>query len=425
MIARSLSRDVKPVLLLGVSGGVAAYKAVDLASGLSKAGYEVHTVLSDAACEFVRPLSFAAVTGQPAMSVLFPDPASAAGEQAYPHLYPATRADVFVLAPATADMIARVAHGMGPDLVSTCALSLPETCLRVFAPAMNTGMWNQPTVQANVRRLQELGWHCLGPASGRLACGAEGPGRMREPADLVADIVALADPSGTAHGPSRPDLAGRSVLILSGPTREMLDPVRFLSNASSGKMGRALAEEAAAAGANVHFVTGPVADANLPVSAAVQVHPVITADEMLRKARSFAAGAEIMIFAAAVADFRPAVCSKTKMPKAEQATTLTLEPTPDIAATLCGEKTGRQIAFGFALQTDDGIAKAREKLVRKGLNGIVLNDPEALGGDDGAYTFLAGPDGATVDAWGQLSKSACARRLLAEAANRLPSPPAT
>ena len=406
--------DVKNLLLLGVSGGIAAYKTVEVASRFRKAGFDVHVVLSEAATQFIAPRTFSAVTGNPALTDLFPPSAQSIGEAAYPHLYPATRADLFLLAPATADMIAKLAHGFGSDLLSTCALSLPQGCLKYFAPAMNTEMWNQPVVQQNVRTLEGLGWVKLGPEEGLLACGAEGPGRMMEPALLVEQIRKQV-PGNQAARPLR----HRRVLVLSGPTREQLDPVRFLSNPSSGKMGQALAEAAVAMGATVDFVTGPVPEQHLPRLDGVTLHAVNSADEMLATSAPIAAEADLFVFAAAVADYRPAHVADQKLPKTTEPFSLELVPTPDIAATLSQQKRPGQLAVGFALQTEDGIPKAQAKLQRKHLDGILLNSPEALGGSQGTYTWISGPRGEQVVEWGTLSKRACADQLLTWAAERL------
>lgn len=402
-----------PVALVGVCGGIAAYKVVDIVSRLRKAGHEVHVVMSDAAREFVTPLTFAAVSGHPAITSLFPREPQASGEAAYPHLYPATRADLFVLAPATADMMARIVHGLGNDLVSTCVLSLPAVCRRVFCPAMNVEMWNQPVVQQNVGLLESRGWTRVGPDTGALACGMEGAGRMSEPAEIVARLLDI-EAAGRR-------LAGRRVLVVSGPTREHLDPVRFIGNPSSGRMGRALAEEALAAGAEVDFVTGPVAGDQVPRGARLRVYHVVSADDMLKAARRVYAAADIVIYAAAVADYKPAVRHEHKLPKQEGERTLQLVATPDVAATLNARRKPGQVTIGFALQTDDGVAKAQEKLRRKHLDGIVLNALDALGGEAGTYTYIAA--GGTPAVWGPLDKRVCAQRILAEAAARLAASP--
>lgn len=405
-----MSETPKKTAMLGICGGVAAYKAVEVASSLRKAGWDVHVAMSRAAQQFVGPVTFAAVSANAVLTEMFPDPANHAGDTLFPHLYPSTRADLFVLLPATADMIAKVAHGLGDDVVSTAALSLPPSCRRVFCPAMNVQMWRQPVVQENVRTLETRGWQRLGPEAGELACGMTGEGRMVSPDAILAEL--------TRKDADRPDLSGRTVLVVSGPTHEHFDPVRFIGNPSSGKMGRALAEEARAAGAQVVLVTGPVADANLPTGDGIEIHRVVSADEMLAAATQEYRRADIVVYAAAVADYKPAEYHAGKMPKKASPLTLKLVPTPDVSATLNRLKRPGQVCIGFALQTDDGETKAREKLKRKHLDGIVLNALDALGGDEGTYRFLDAAGKKGFADWGHLDKRACARRILQAAADR-------
>lgn len=393
-------------VLAAICGGVAAYKAVDVVSRLRKAGLAVHVAMSDAAQEFVTPLTFGAVSGQPVLTTMFPRDPAASGDARYPHLYPSTRADLFVLMPATADIMAKIVQGVGSDLVSTCALSLPATCRRVFCPSMNVEMWNQPVVQANVRTLEERGWLRIGPDAGLLACGMEGAGRMSEPVEIADTLLGLRERAG--------QLAGRRVLVISGPTREHLDPVRYIGNPSTGKMGKALAEVALAAGAEVDFVSGPVAEENLPRGPRLNVRRVVSAQDMLEAAQAVYAAADVVIYAAAVADYRPAEYHAEKLPKQSGDLVLRLQATPDVAATLNAAKRPGQVTIGFALQTHDGLAKAEDKLRRKHLDGIVLNGLDALGGESGEYTFIGfDPAGsAAVATWGVLGKRACAQRIL-------------
>lgn len=404
--------DIAPkesrTILLGVCGGIAAYKAVDVVSRLRKAGYSVHVAMTAAAREFVTPLTFAAVSGNPVLDRLFPR-GEAAGDANYPHLYPATQADAFILLPATANTIGKIAQGLGSDIVSTCALSLPSTCVRLFCPAMNVEMWRQPVVQENVQTLEKRGWVRIGPNSGALACGMEGEGRMSEPAEIMDRLQALLE--------SPRSLASRRVLILSGPTREHFDPVRFIGNPSSGKMGRALAQAAAAAGATVDFVTGPVPDENLPHGNTILIHRITSAEDMLAAAQKFYGAADLVVYAAAVADYRPKEFHEKKLPKQEGALSLQLEATPDVAATLNTHKRNGQVAIGFALQTHDGATKAADKMARKNFDGIVLNALDALGGESGGYTWIE--PGAAPQDWGTLAKGACAQRILARAAELL------
>jgi phosphopantothenoylcysteine decarboxylase/phosphopantothenate--cysteine ligase len=364
--------------------------------------------MTAAAAEFVTPLSFAAISGQPVLQRMFPDAGSQGGAALYPHLYPATEADAFVLAPATANLLGKLAAGIGDDVVTTNALSLRPGCRRFLCPAMNVEMWRQPVVQENVRALEARGWRRIGPDAGALACGMEGEGRMAEPAEIAGTVLAA-----LREGP----LAGRRVLILSGPTREHLDPVRFVSNASTGLMGKALAEEAAARGAEVDFVTGPVPEANLPAGPGITVTSITSANELLEAARARRDAAHIVVYAAAVADFAPAAFSADKRPKADGGMKLDLVSTPDVAATLNADKPAGQVAVGFALQTGDGVAEAGGKMLRKRFDLVVLNGPAAIGAREAEYTSLA--PGAAPEAWGRLAKRACAARILDAATARL------
>jgi len=410
--ARPVSVKTKTILV-GVSGGIAAYKSVDVVSRLKKIGHQVHVLMTEAATRFVTPLTFEAISGHRVSSSVFPEGSVEKSEQAYPHLYPATSADVFIVAPATADIIARLAAGLGSDAVTTSALSLPGNCRKFFAPAMNVEMWHQPVVQQNVARLEQLGWVRIGPEAGELACGMTGEGRMTEPAQLVEAIE-----NDTTASSSMNELAGKRVLILSGPTCEHIDPIRFISNASSGKMGKALAEQAAQQGADVTFVTGPVPEANVPCHASIRVEKVVSADNLLQTGRQHFPQSDVIVYAAAVADYRPAKFTEEKMPKQTGAVTLSLEATPDVAATLNKEKRPGQIAVGFALQTHDGEKRALEKMRAKKFDGIVLNSPDALGGDNGSYTFFDATSEQPAQ-WGKLAKQECATRIYRFVAQKL------
>ena len=390
-----------PVALLGIGGGVAAYKAVAVASKLRQAGWATHVAMTPAAQRFVTPLTFAAVTATRTLTDIFTGPGDGSLPAIYPHLYPATEADTFCVLPATANLIAKLANGLGDDIVSVSALSLPAHCRRLFCPSMNVEMWRQPVVQENVRRLEARGWERLGPEDGHLACGMTGAGRMLEPEAILAVLLADA---------VRP-LAGKRVLLLSGPTIEPLDPVRFISNHSSGLMGRALGLALARAGASVDLISGPVPAANLPVHPAITQIPVGTAAEMLAAAQKHFPQADAAVYVAAVADCTLAEPLPQKT-KRQGPLTLTLVPTPDIAATLAHAKRPGQICLGFALETQDGLANAQGKLARKGLDAIVLNGPDSFGASEGHFTLLtsAQPSG---EVWGRLDKTTCASRLVA------------
>jgi phosphopantothenoylcysteine decarboxylase/phosphopantothenate--cysteine ligase len=267
---------------------------------------------------------------------------------------------------------------------------------------MNANMWQQPVVQENCRRLDERGWQRIGPATGRLACGTSGPGRMSEPDDIVRAL--------RAHLSRSTRLSGRRILILSGPTQEAIDPVRFISNHSSGLMGQALASAADQAGAAVDFVTGPVAEQNLPHGPQTAVHRVRSAAEMLTTAQALFKDADAAVFVAAVADYTPVAPGSSKRPKQQQNWALELQPTPDIAATLSAERRPTQICLGFALETHDGPAKARAKLKRKQLDAIVLNTPKSFGSSRGEFRYL--PVTGQEEDWGEADKATCAARII-------------
>ena len=392
----------QPILLAGIGGGIAAYKTIEVISACRKAGVNVFTALTSTAQKFVTPTTFEAVSGNKALATFFPDTIDTE-EDRYPHLYPATRADVFVVMPATANLISKIAQGRGDDLVSCSALSLPETCQRFFCPAMNVEMWNNPLVQDNVHTLETLGWQRIGPESGILACGMEGPGRLTEPQVITQQLLTALE--------RRHWLTGKKVLICSGPTREHLDPIRFIGNPSSGKMGRALAYAAVRAGATVEFVTGPVASEQLPRHHQIHIHPITSAADMLNQALSLFPSCESAIFVAAVADYTPTQSSAKKLPKTDTPFTLNLKPTADIAATLSSQKSNRQVTIGFALQTHDGQEAARDKLQRKQLDGILLNDPSTLSADQGSFDFLSA-QASVFQPWHRISKRECADRLV-------------
>lgn len=396
-----------PTVLVGVSGGIAAYKTLDVVSALRKEGADVHVAMTDAAMEFVRPLAFSALTGNRVISSLFHQEAGPDRDEIYPHLYPATETDVFLLAPATANQIAKAAEGKGEDLLSTCILSLPAHCRKYYCPAMNVEMWENEAVQTNSLLLEERGWIRIGPESGPLACGTDGFGRMAPPSEITDALVKSLQAARA--------LEGRRILILSGPTREHLDPVRFIGNPSSGRMGKALAEEAAAMGAIVEFVTGPVAYEQRPRSPRIRVHDVRSAQDMLDTAKICYPESDISIFAAAVADYTPEAFNDVKQPKQAKGCSIRLKPTPDIASTLNAEKPEGHLSIGFALQSHNGFHEANEKLVKKQFDAIVLNHLDALGTDTGTYDFRSlGMEAGKFLHWGTLSKRACARRILCE-----------
>jgi phosphopantothenoylcysteine decarboxylase/phosphopantothenate--cysteine ligase len=354
-------------VILGVGGGIAAYKACELVRLLVKGGAAVRVVMTPNATRFVGPLTFQALSGHPVLVDLL-DPAS---EASYGHLELARRADLLVVAPATADLLARLRAGMGDDAVTTTALAC--TCPVLLAPAMNTRMWEGPAVQENLAALRARGWRVVGPASGELADGDVGEGRLADPADIAAEAARILGPR---------DLAGRRVLVTAGPTREPIDPVRHLSNPSTGKMGFEVARAAARRGADVLLVSGPTA---LRDPDGVRVVRVSTAEEMAAAVLGAAGEQDLLVAAAAVSDYRPRSPLASKKKKSEGAESLELERTTDILATL-GDRLagspGSPVLVGFAAETEDLIPNAREKLRRKRCDLVVAN---AVGGPGAGF----------------------------------------
>ncbi len=342
-------------LLLGISGGIAAYKAPELVRALVRADFRVRVVATPDALRFVSPLALQTVSGSPVRSRLF----STTEESEISHIELADWAQAFLLAPATAHVIARLAHGLADDLLTTVALATRAPL--VIAPAMNVNMYRHPATQANLDLLAKRGAVLVGPASGELACGWEGEGRLVEQGVLVAAAeCAFGDRS----------LAGEVVLITAGPTEEPIDPVRVITNRSSGRMGFALAEEAVRRGAEVVLVAGPSA---LPTPAGVTRIDVRTAAEMREAVLGALERASIAIKAAAVADYRVAAPSEQKLKKRSEVLSLELVRNPDILAEISARK-GNRIVVGFAAETQDVLGQAREKLARKGCDLIVAND---------------------------------------------------
>jgi phosphopantothenoylcysteine decarboxylase / phosphopantothenate---cysteine ligase len=340
-----------------VSGGIAAYKLVDLASALTQAGGQVRVAMTASAARFVGAPSFQGVTGNPVLTGLW-----AAGGAPEPHVFLGDWAQVVLLAPATANVIARIAHGQSDDIVTATVLA--ARCPVVVAPAMNDAMWSKRAVQDNIATLRQRGMAVVEPEAGHLASGHVGTGRLAGSSGL---LKAMADAVR-----SRYDLAARRVVVTAGGTREPIDPVRFISNYSSGKMGFALASAAADRGAHVSLVT----TASHPVHHGVDLRPVETAEEMLAELRAQLEGADLLVMAAAVADFRPSKTADHKIRREDTARlTLDLEPIPDLVATL-GREVGSAGVFrvGFAAEGSDLDAKALDKMKRKGLHAIVAND---------------------------------------------------
>lgn len=343
-------------IILGVTGGIAAYKAAELLRLLIKAGAEVHVVMTRSAQEFIAPLTFQTLSGNPVHTELF----NLIQEQEIGHISLADRADLVLVAPATANLIGKVANGICDDLLTTTIMATRAKVL--LAPAMNSNMWENPIYQKNHAVLESFGYHFIEPAYGDLACGWQGQGKLPEPQKIFNFAQALLA-SNT--------LEGKTVLVTAGPTREEIDPVRFLSNYSSGKMGYAVACAARNRGARVLLVSGPV---SLPEPEGVETIQVVSAQQMHRAVMDRAGQADLIIKAAAVADFRPVIRDDQKVKKGGvETTTIELQRNPDILAEL-GKQKGSRILVGFAAETEQLLTHAREKLEDKNLDMIVAND---------------------------------------------------
>ena len=353
-------------IALGVTGGVAAYKAAELVRRLQQEKIDVQVVMTRAAQEFITPLTFAALTGQKVITDMFSAAGSAPAnvESAIEHIAVAQRIDLFLVAPATADILGKFAHGFAEDFLTTLYLATKAPV--VVAPAMNVNMWEHPATQENLKVLRARGVYVVDPDEGYLACGMTGAGRLAATetiAKRVCEVLGL-----------RHDLTAQTVLVTAGPTCEDIDPVRFLTNRSSGKMGYALAEAAHRRGARVILVSGPT---DLKVPDGVDWVPVRATEEMRRAVLDRAREANIVIMAAAVADYRPAAAQDKKMKRGEGSVALELEPTPDILGELgraASSERNRRLLVGFAAETDHVAENARGKLQRKGADMIVAND---------------------------------------------------
>jgi phosphopantothenoylcysteine decarboxylase/phosphopantothenate--cysteine ligase len=388
---------------VGVSGGIAAYKAAELVRELQRQAIEVHVVMTEAATRFVQPLTFAALSGHKVITSLWEDVGTAEGayDSSVEHIGEAQWADALVVAPATANILAKFAHGLADDFLTTMYLATPAPVL--VAPAMNVNMWEHPATQANLEILRQRGVRVIEPGTGELACGMVGAGRLAEPA-VIADAVLNA--LGRRH-----DLAGEVVLVTAGGTREALDPVRFLGNRSSGKMGFALADAAQARGAKVILISGPSALYPPPHCDVVKV---TTAEEMRQAVLGRMNEATLVIKAAAVADYRPLSVSEQKL-KRTGPMTIELAPTEDILAEVVRRRRPGQLIVGFAAETENRMENGRAKLLRKGADAIVANDVAGEGvgidSDENAATFLTP---STAIELPQMPKRKLADRILDE-----------
>lgn len=405
-------------ITLGVTGGIAAYKSAELVRRLQDEGHSIQVVMTRAAREFITPLTFAALSGQRVITDLFSNQPGGEGslDSAIDHIAVAQRTDLLLVAPATADIVAKFARGIADDFLST--LYLASTAPVVVAPAMNVNMWQHPATQENLATLRARGVRIVEPSAGYLACGMIGAGRLAEQEEILKAVRETLQ--------AQQDLAGEIVLVTAGPTCEDIDPVRFLTNRSSGKMGYALAAAAAHRGAKVTLVSGPTA---LETPQGVERIDVRSTEEMQRAVQQRFASCTMVIFAAAVADYRPAEKSTQKIKRGKEALTLRLEPNPDILASIAREK-GERFIIGFAAETESVAENARKKLTEKHADLIVANDVSAEGAGFDHETnivTLFSRDGRDLPLL-RMSKSEVAQRILDEATrlrNVLKSKPAS
>ena len=373
-----------PHVVLGVSGGIACYKSCTLARRLTEAGMTVDVILTAAAAEFVRPLTFEALTGRPVLTSLWER------GRALAHVELAKQPDLVIVAPATANILARAAMGMADDLLTALLLARRDRPI-LAAPAMNDDMYANPATTANIQTLTARGWHFIGPDIGALAEGpSERPGRMSEPEAIFAAAERL-----LGNNPASSKWAGKRVVVTAGPTREHLDPVRVITNPSSGRMGYALAEAARARGANVVLVTGPT---ELTPPGGLATTRVETTEQMQRALESLVPSADALIMSAAPADYRPKSQSTKKRPRSDGPLTVELEATPDILGSLKRRK--GMVVVGFALETGNGLANARTKMQNKALDFVILNDATEPGAGFEVTTnrvTILGRNGTQVD----------------------------
>ena len=383
-------------IVLGVTGGIACYKAAALASALVKQHAQVQVIMTENAAKFVTPITFEQLTGRKALIDTF----DRNFQHSVEHIAVADRADLVLIAPATANVIAKLANGLADDMLTTTVLAC--SCPKAIAPAMNTKMYENPVTQDNLQKLRHYGWEVVEPASGRLACGAEGKGKLPEPEELLEVCL-----HAVAH---EKDLQGKRLLVTAGPTREALDPVRYLTNRSSGRMGYAIARAAARRGAEVTLVSGPTA---LPRPGYVQMVDVESAREMYEAVTSLAPEMDIIIKAAAVADYRPAQVADNKIKKKDGDLSIPLERTLDILGQLGRSKREGQFLCGFSMETENLIENSRQKLIRKNLDMVAANNVKVAGAGFGVDTnvlTLITADGETE--LPLMSKDAAADALL-------------
>jgi len=393
-------------VLLIIGGGIAAYKSLLLIRELSRRGIESQVILTKGGAEFVTPLSAGALSGKTVFTDLWDMTPTVAGEAEMGHIELSRSADMIIVAPATANLMSRAAHGVADDLATTTLVATDKRVL--YAPAMNVRMWEAAATQRNVKTLRDDGALFIGPDIGDMACGEHGPGRMAEP-DAIADAVQgalMGDMSLDGLHGDKP-LKGRKAVITAGPTREAIDPVRYISNHSSGRQGYAIAKALADQGADVTLVSGPTA---LPAPLGVTHVDVESAREMLAAVET-TLPSDIFISVAAVADWRPATCHDKKAPKPKDGVPpLEMVENPDILATICQSKSRPKLCIGFAAQTHDVVKLAKAKRLRKGCDWIVANDVsgDVMGGTENAVTLVTGE---SEENWTRSNKRAIARKL--------------
>jgi phosphopantothenoylcysteine decarboxylase/phosphopantothenate--cysteine ligase len=413
---------------VGVCGGIAAYKSVELVRLLQDAGYDPHVVMTKAAEEFMRPLTFAAISGHKVITTLWGEDAGAGSgeeESSIEHIHEAQTTKLLIVAPATADMLAKFAHGLADDFLST--MFLATTAPVMVAPAMNVVMWEHPATRANVETLRARGVRVIEPGSGYLACGMVGGGRLAEPAEIVAvvaetltasaanDYLSLAESAVASSAGQKPDLAGETVLVTAGGTREAIDPVRFIGNRSSGRMGYAIAEAARRRGARVILISAPT---GLEEPTGVETVRVVTAEEMRCAVMKRLREATIVVMAAAVSDYRVRSVAAQKIKReAARAVILELEATEDILREVVAKRVVGTIVVGFAAETEDALANGRAKLAGKGVDAVVVNDVSVEGvgfdSEQNAGSFLTKSGAVELPL---MSKGTMADRILDEVA---------
>lgn len=386
-------------ILLGVTGGIAAYKAANLASLLVKQHANVTVIMTENAREFITPTTFDAITGNRTITDTF----DRNHEFSTEHISLSDSTDLVIIAPATANVIAKLVHGIADDMLTTTVLACD--CPKLIAPAMNTKMWNNPITEDNIKKAREYGFEIIEPDSGRLVCGTRGNGRLREPEEILEAITAFIS--------APKDMCQLHVLVNAGPTREKIDPVRFISNNSTGKMGYAIASAAIARGAKVTLVSGPT-ELKPPMYA--ETVNVTSAMEMFNEVTDRSDDADIIVLAAAVADFTPATVSDQKIKKENASGQILLERTPDILKTIGNAKTEKQVVCGFAMESEEVLPNARRKLSTKNLDLIVANCISTPGAgfahDTNQVTILTNYD---EEALPLMSKIRCAHKILDKA----------